>query len=122
MSASLTPATIGQLVAKFYGRARADELLGPVFEAAIVDWDAHLDHLTRFWCSVLLGERGFTGNPMAAHARHPIRPEMFDRWLALWGETARELFPAETAQRLQARAAQIGESLKLGLFFRASQA
>lgn len=116
---ALTRPQIRDLVGQFYGRARADDLLGPIFEAAVEDWDAHLEHLTAFWAATLLGERGFSGNPMAAHARHPITPEMFDRWLALWSETARELFDAEVAQGLEARAARIAESLKLGLFFRA---
>ena len=71
---------------------------------------------------VMLGEGRFGGNPMAAHARHPITPQMFDRWLALWGETTGELFGPELAADFQARAARIAESLKIGLFFRAADA
>jgi nucleoside-diphosphate-sugar epimerase len=33
------------------------------------------------------------GNPMAAHKKHPIEPAFSERWLALWRETAGELFP-----------------------------
>ena len=54
---------------------------------------------------------------MIAHRRNPITPQMFDRWLALWRETTDEMFLGEVAQALQARAARIGESLKLGLFY-----
>ena len=118
MSRALTEPQIAQLVRRFYARARADAVLGPVFEAAVDDWEAHLAHLTRFWSVVMLGAGRFGGNPMAAHARHPITPEMFDRWLALWAETTDELFGPEIAGEFQARAARIAESLKLGLFFR----
>jgi hemoglobin len=33
---------------------RTDALLGPVFNRAIQDWDAHLDKLPAFWSSVTL--------------------------------------------------------------------
>jgi hemoglobin len=92
--------------------------LGPVFDAAVDDWETHLARLTRFWSVVMLGAGRFDGNPMAAHARHPITPEMFDRWLALWADVTDELFGPVTAEALQQRAARIGESLKLGLFYR----
>lgn len=116
-AAALTPASIRELVGRFYARARQDAELGPVFEAAVEDWDHHLDHIALFWSSALLGVGRFTGSPMIAHRRNPITPQMFDRWLALWGETTDEMFPGEVALALQARAARIGESLKLGLFF-----
>jgi len=119
-ASALTRPLIRELVGRFCGRARGDAELGPIFEAAVSDWEAHLEHLTAFWAASLLGERGFSGNPMAAHARHPITPEMFDRWLVLWGETARELFAPEISEVLEERAARIAESLKLGLFFRVS--
>lgn len=56
---------------------------------------------------------------MAAHRRHAdqIAPELFDRWLALWGETADEIAPRQ-APILKAKAARIAESLKLALFYR----
>jgi len=116
-AAALTPATIRELVGRFYARAREDAELGPVFDAAVEDWDHHLDHIALFWSSALLGVGRFTGSPMIAHRRNPITPQMFDRWLALWRETTDEMFPGEIAQALQARAARIGESLKLGLFY-----
>ncbi len=116
-AAALTPASIRELVGRFYARAREDAELGPVFEAAVADWDHHLDHIALFWSSALLGVGRFTGSPMIAHRRNPITPQMFDRWLVLWGQTTDEMFPGEIAQALQARAARIGESLKLGLFY-----
>jgi hemoglobin len=115
----ITRAALRELVGRFYAKARLDPDLGPVFEAAVTDWDVHLEHLTSFWSAVVLGERGFSGNPLAAHARHPIRPGMFARWLDLWGETAREVFDAETAAMLSGKAAHVAESLKLGLYFKA---
>jgi hemoglobin len=62
----------------------------------------------------------YKGNPMGAHLRHAgqIEPAMFERWLALWGETARELLEPDSAAAIVAKAERIAESLQLGLFFR----
>jgi truncated hemoglobin YjbI len=48
---------IERLVVAFYRYAAMDELLGPVFAAAHVDWPGHIDTLTDFWAWQLLGER-----------------------------------------------------------------
>src|SRR3546814_6581117 len=57
---------------------------------------------------------------MAAHRRHAeaIEPAMFDRWLELWADVTDELMPPAAAAAMQAKAAHIADSLKLGLFFR----
>ena len=114
--------SLGALVRAFYGRARADPQIGPVFNAAVEDWEAHFETLTAFWSAVMLGDRRYSGRPMQAHLRQPIRPEMFERWLALWGDTTAELFAPPLAAELQDKAQQIGRGLKLGLFFRPEEA
>lgn len=111
----LTQATIEEQIARFYARARNDDLLGPVFAAAITDWPPHIARITAFWSRTLLGIGNYDGNALAEHRKHPLTPEMFPRWLMLWGRTADELFEAQV---LKDRAARIGESLSQGLFFR----
>ena len=109
-----------RLVDRFYAKVRQDELIGPIFNAAIGDWPEHLEKLGAFWSSVMLTSGRYKGNPMQAHVRHKasIDPAMFDRWLALWAETTDELMPPAAAAALQAKAARIAESLQLALFFR----
>ena len=77
---------LSRLVAVFYERVRRDVELGPIFNDAIADWPAHLSKLTDFWHSVMLTSGRFKGNPMMKHLIHRarIRPDHFDRWLALW--------------------------------------
>ena len=60
----------------------------------------------------------YKGNPMAAHMKHPIEPAFFERWLALWRETAGELFAPVVAERFRDKAERIAESLKFALFYR----
>lgn len=114
----ITEASLERLVRTFYGRVREDALLGPVFNAAVEDWEEHFHRLTAFWSSVMLTSGRYKGNPFGAHLKHPITPQMFERWLALWGETVGELFDPEAARQLRVRAERIGQSLSQGLFFR----
>jgi len=76
------------LVNTFYTRARTDALLGPVFFGALGDgdWSHHLEVVTNFWCTVLLGERSYPGGFMWKHLRLPLRAEHVDRWQALFSE------------------------------------
>ena len=108
-------AGITRLVHAFYARVRTDWLLGPVFEAAVEDWDQHLDLLVRFWCSVLLRAGSYRGNPMAAHRPLGLDDQHFARWLALWDRTAHELLPHEQARHVFDTATRIGRSLRIGL-------
>ena len=111
-------AGLERLVHAFYARVREDAELGPIFNGAIADRPEHLARLTAFWSSVMLTSGRYKGQPVPAHMKHRSRitPALFDRWLALWGETARDLLAPEAAAALEARAARIAESLQLALF------
>ena len=115
-------ADIALLVDHFYAKVRRDPIIGPLFNEAVEDWDTHLATLRAFWSSVMLTSGRYKGNPMAVHVRQPIRPEFFDRWLALWGETAEEVVGEARAVLFRAKANRIAESLKLALFFRPGDA
>ena len=109
-----------RLVDRFYAKVREDGMIGPLFNAEVDNWPEHLEKLTAFWSSVMLTSGRYKGNPMAAHMRHAshIEPAMFDRWLALWRETATELLDGPAAAAIVAKAERIAESLKLGLYFK----
>lgn len=56
------------LVDTFYGKVRNNPVLGPIFnDIAGVQWETHLQRIHNFWAAQLLGEGGFTGNPMQNH-------------------------------------------------------
>jgi len=40
--AGITEPAIATLVSRFYGKARRDPTIGPLFETAVDDWDEHL--------------------------------------------------------------------------------
>ncbi len=106
-------------VERFYAAARADAVLGPVFEAHVADWDRHFDLLTRFWSSVILTSGAYKGNPLAVHkALAEIEPSFFGPWLAIFEATARDTFTPDIAEVFIAKAHRIAESLKIGMFYR----
>lgn len=108
-------AMIERIVQAFYARVRADEVLGPVFAARISDWGAHLQRMCAFWSSVLLMSGRYHGRPMPAHARLPVDASHFDRWLALFEATAREVCPPPAADLFIDKARMIAQSLELGV-------
>lgn len=115
----ITEALIEQVVRGFYARIRLDPVLGPIFAAVIGDdWEPHLSKLVDFWSSMLCMTGRYKGNPMAVHRRlDGIKPEHFERWLALFRETARGLCTEEPAALFIERAERIAESLQLSMFF-----
>ncbi len=71
------------LVRNFYRDAAMDDVLGPVFHAAHVDWNAHVATLIDFWTWQLLGQPGYDGQPLRAHepvhARTPLSHAHYQR-------------------------------------------
>lgn len=111
---------IAELVVAFYAKARHDPVLGPVFLAAIGPadeaWIPHLERVCAFWSSVMLASGRYLGRPMQAHAALPGLGEAhFQRWLELFGQTARELFAEREALAFTLRAERMAEALKAGI-------
>jgi hemoglobin len=108
-------AMIERLVRSFYGRVQADPLIGPVFAKRVHDWEAHITKLCAFWSSVALMTGRYHGQPMPLHMNLPIAAAHFDRWIALFEETAGELCPPRAAAHFIERARRIADSFELGM-------
>jgi hemoglobin len=106
---------IESLVRAFYARVRLDPLLAPIFESRVSDWEPHLGNMFAFWSSLTLQTGRYHGQPMAKHMLLAIEARHFDRWLALFEETARDLCPPAAAERFIERARRVAESLELGV-------
>jgi hemoglobin len=108
-------AMIERLVRSFYARARDDAILGPIFAAKIRDWEPHLQKMFAFWSSVALMSGRYHGQPMARHLSLSIEARHFDRWLALFAQTAHDVCPPAAAERFILLSRRIAESLELGI-------
>ena len=110
------------LVTTFYGKIRTHEILGPIFEGIINDWEEHFEILTNFWETQLFLKRKYHGNPIKAHLQvdqkmdHNITSEHFGLWLNLWFETVDKLFEGDTAFIAKNRAQKMSTMLYLEMF------
>lgn len=80
------------LVDTFYAEAQKDELVSPIFERFIDDWDAHHIKLYQFWRTVILKEAAYQAKPVQMHYKMGIEQKHFDRWLEIWLKTVDNLF------------------------------
>jgi hemoglobin len=111
----ITESLIERLVRAFYAKVRTDAVLAPVFDARIGDWEPHLARMCAFWSSVALMSGRYHGTPMAKHMPLPVDADHFDRWLALFEETAREVCSPDAAKHFVELARRIAASLELGI-------
>lgn len=111
---------VSKLVHAFYDKIRADETLGPIFNAHLSaeEWPPHLEKLTDFWETNLFGVPKFRGNPPRAHAEvdqnlnYGVTQEHFAQWIRLWFKTIDEMYEG----RLADRAKNAARKMSTGLF------
>jgi len=117
-TASITEASIQQMVDRFYARVREDAVLSPIFESRLAGkWDEHMPRMYAFWTKILLGSGDFQSNVFGKHmALAGIEREHFVHWLTLFKLTAIEVFGIDDAQIPIQVAERIAGSLQLGYF------
>lgn len=104
------------LVDTFYGRARTDALVGPVFNDTIQDrWPEHLAKLYTFWQTILLGEHTYYGSPFMPHSKLPVDKSHFDRWLQLFHATLEDLFSGPKADEAKQRSVLMAQMFQFKL-------
>jgi hemoglobin len=117
---ALNERIIRDVVHGFYDAIRSDDLLGPVFTAAIAPeaWPAHLDKMCDFWSSMLMKTARYDGRPLPPHLRMSgLSEEHFRRWLTLFRSTVKRLCPPDVAALFIDRAMRIAHSFRLAVAF-----
>lgn len=119
-------AQISTAIRRFYTLVRRDDLIGPIFRAAVPDdhWDAHIEKIASFWHKVILGKQGYDGFPMRVHVMLPgLEAEHFERWLSLFSPSCRTACDSELAERMISKAEMMARSFRMGIaFYREQQA
>lgn len=110
-----TETEVTDLVHTFYAKVRKDEILGPIFESNVDNWDRHLAKLVDFWSSTLRRTGRFVGAPMPKHAALPgLSAALFYRWLQLFRENAATQSNQLMTEQACAIAERIAQSLWMG--------
>ncbi|MDQ0396210.1 group III truncated hemoglobin [Labrys monachus] len=112
---AVTEAMIATLVHTFYARVRADDLIGPLFDARVGDWDDHLAKLCAFWSSIVLRTGRYDGRPLRPHLSMPLQGRHFDRWLDLFERTALDVLGRQAALLFIDRARRIADSFDMAV-------
>jgi hemoglobin len=108
----ITEDLIRDVVAEFYGRARRDGRLGPVFELHVHDWEAHLARMTDFWSAALLRTGRYSGRPVERHRSiDGLNDGDFGRWVELFEATVRDLCQAREAEAFLVRARRLRDAM-----------
>ena len=97
---------IKTFVDAFYGKARIDPLLGPVFSSRFgdQDWLKHLDRMYSFWNTAIFSVPGYKGNPFGKHIGLRIGREHFERWTKLFKQVIDHDFQGPVADDVKDRA------------------
>ena len=82
---------IERLVRVFYERAHANEILGPIFEAEVSDWDTHRSRVSDFWDAAINRTGEYSGRPIDAHRPLSLTTDHYLVWLTLFEQTAQDL-------------------------------
>lgn len=109
-------ADVERFVRDFYRLAAMDDVLGPVFAATEMNWNAHIETLVDFWSWQLFGRRGYVGNPLRAHepahARTPFMAQHYERWLELFEGTIDNSFAGPVAELAKTRARKMATAMR----------
>jgi hemoglobin len=99
------------LLRHFYADVRQHRVIGPIFNARVHDWPAHISKVAEFWARQTGAPSLYPGGFAAAHLPLGLKPEHFTHWLDLWEFNCRRHLPATEAEEMIARARLIGAQL-----------
>ncbi len=115
VSSEVSEQALDRLVRTFYAAAREDALIGPVVSGAIADWERHYQVVHDFWSRALLGTTRYDGFPFAVHVPLNLKPEHFDRWLAVFRAVAADTLPSDVARLAIAKVEHMSQCFQAGL-------
>nr|WP_294504849.1 group III truncated hemoglobin [uncultured Rhodopila sp.] len=115
-SITATEEELARLVEVFYAAAKADPLIGPVFNGTVADWDAHARTVANFWSRSMLGTTRYNGHPFTPHLRLGLTPDHFDRWVALFRTSATAVLQPEAAAYAIGKVEHMSTCFQTGLF------
>ena len=101
-----------KLLRHFYADVRQHEVIGPIFNAHIKDWPAHLENIADFWSGITGGPAKYRGGMPIKHLALGLGEEHFQAWLGLWKRNCTTHLPQLEAQEMTAIADKIGLRLQ----------
>lgn len=92
-----SPEHIQLFIESFYDKVLVDDVLAHIFhDVAVIDVSVHIPIIIQYWQKLLLGDKTYQRHTMNihrdVHRKFPFTEKEFDRWLALFTQTAQAEF------------------------------
>lgn len=114
---TITKKNIRSMVDKFYSQVLKDEILADFFidklgdEMISDEWQHHLNLLTDFWASIILGDKSYKGQPIKPHIHmQGLQRVTFEAWLKLFSQTVEKFYEKEAADIFKGQAQTIANN------------
>ncbi|MEA2072596.1 MAG: group III truncated hemoglobin [Campylobacterota bacterium] len=114
---TITKENIRKMVDRFYSQILKDEIVADFFIEKLGDemisdeWQVHLNLLTDFWASTILGDASYTGQPLKPHMHmEGLKRETFERWLELFFESVDKYYTEEPASIFKNKSQTIADN------------
>lgn len=101
-----------ELLRHFYADVRQHDLIGPIFNAHIKDWPAHIEKIADFWSGLTGGPANYRGGMAWKHLALNLEEPHFQAWLGLWKRTCQTHLSASQASEMSQIADNIGTRLR----------
>lgn len=101
-----------RLLRYFYADVRQHAEIGPIFNAHIKDWPAHLEKIADFWSGVTGGPALYRGGMPWKHIPLGLKEVHFKAWLGLWCANCQAHLPKTEANEMVEVAEQVGQRLR----------
>lgn len=101
---TITDENIRKFVVLFYSKTIEDKVIGHYFvdilgeDLTNKEWSEHIDILTDFWASMILGRDNYSGSPFSPHIQMQLKREDFQRWLEVLDETLNEIYERKASE------------------------
>lgn len=103
-SSELNKENINKLVVTFYTRVLKDENISSFFIEKLGEdlksekWKKHIEILTDFWSTLVMGTSDYRGFPFPPHAQmQGLKKESFEAWITLFFDSVDKVFTEEIA-------------------------
>jgi hemoglobin len=111
---------ISDFIEAFYGKILADPNLAPIFlDVAEIELDKHLPLIRSYWEKLLLGDTEYSRHTMNIHralnTKRALHKTDFERWLALFCQTADESYAGPRTKRAKQVATAIAANMQRSL-------
>ena len=101
-----------ELLRHFYADVRQHALIGPIFQAHIENWTAHIEKIADFWSGLTGGPAQYRGGMAWKHLALNLEEAHFQAWLSLWKRTCRTHLAESQAVAMSQIADNIGLRLR----------